>query len=96
MEQRSQAGAVETGPDLGVLASAWRPCSSAAQSVLQGAGHFLALRARALLAALPGEAEDEALIRIGVAPDLELCLRLRQRKRRALAAAAQAGRPGHD
>lgn len=59
--------------------------------MLHGAGHFLALRARALLAALPDEAEDAALLHSGVGPDLELCLRLRQRKRRALAAAVQAG-----
>lgn len=64
--------------------------------IWHGAGHFLALRARALLAALPSEAEDVALLRGGVGPDLELCLRLRQRKGRALAAAVQAGMPRSD
>ena len=56
-----------------------------------GAGHFLSLRARALLAALPDEAEGIALLRSGVGPDLELSLKLRHRKRRVLAAAVQAG-----
>lgn len=91
MGEGVRAGVPEKGPVPSVMVSAWRPCRADDHSFCYGAGHFLALRARALLAALPDDAEDVALLRSGVGPDLELSLRLRQRKRRVLSAAVRAG-----